>query len=1259
MNIDRFFVWGPGELLPRWVGPWWMLAVFCVVLAIVFLGGGWLIGRWVAARNRSKNRLVRIWKSFLKNIPRDFRRYIALYQPFVVFGESGSGKSSLIGRYTDWKGQAAQFYPSYNVDPSLQIYLGSRALVQEIPSTLLAETAPNARNALVRLWQPVFKTREPIAVVTISAAALRKATPESLRTQAQVLRGKINVLANIANKAVQVRIVLTHMDQVEGYLAYSQFVEKNDVPHQLHLDPKAPDGNLAHALEPQEKYLPLALTTLSAKNYLKVLTFLNKAPETFENLGALLRALKEPDPLSFEPKVEDLYLTSDQGGSPSAVSNPFSASWTDHHVALEKAQVRRHARLSAAVVILGLTYFAFAFFYERWQLKEAARSVADLEAGKAEVVIDAAEKIREADGAQSGLLNWVLPNFYRGTSTDLKRRYVTTIRERYLYPLYSQLESRQIQNPAEFALFLTALTYASSDNALGRYILNQGDPDEKRISEFVQAFTVNQSERIPRGIIRSYIELSDEAYTGAYRLPPSIPHQTQHWRGVTEKSNWVKFVDQVLRYAGPDKMITPRELAELKEDAKVRRDDFDALRRRSTGKKLFALLRADPKFPLSLFEKYVAEVEMPTWLEIQSRNLDAVIDLVLDPKRSSLDIDSTPSASAPLADLNGQIDSIRKNKVEPSPAILIRFDEQREGDAAKPPTVVSRTYWDQMISDSKIQTAVDKFCAGHEDARSKIFFSKVGEKTWDRPVVMKPGTASDFAFKGNFVLPAEYTKAFYDREVRDRLKTFDEIFRMTTVTEGVTLGTNQQRNADVARVDTSTVPVVLDENLRKRLNDLVLSASDEYATKYAEWWQKFYREWSVEAKDVNTARTVFSQMSLPASRFQDFLLKIRTNTSFEASESEKLNTMYLKLADFQKINKLQDTDRGQNPEIDKYRSILRGVVADLDGAPADKSKDKAEATEMRRAPLEFEKLLSPAGRISFAILHETRDSKLVTIGEWLKQNGIEGEWTRPFLQPVEELNKLGVQDIEAFVRRWWKDRVLSQAIPVLERFPFNRNAVQEATPALLEESLRPSTGLFWVAWRNLIAPVCYEDVNGWQPLKGLERLKDEPKAMFDVVSALTRVTKTLWDKDSVPRLVKFEIQPQTLPVTRLGKPAIVTSHLQSGKSSVFGFNQKLYWQTLSIEWWSRPTASVGMQVGVPESNTKSYRAINEPESAWSFYRLLLRDRHAEQKIWVWDLTQGEPEYPAPLLKFQFREDPWEVFYVPGFDRSDNKKEDKK
>jgi hypothetical protein len=123
------------------------------------------------------------------------------------------------------------------------------------------------------------------------------------------------------------------------------------------------------------------------------------------------------------------------------------------------------------------------------------------------------------------------------------------------------------------------------------------------------------------------------------------------------------------------------------------------------------------------------------------------------------------------------------------------------------------------------------------------------------------------------------------------------------------------------------------------------------------------------------------------------------------------------------------------------------------------------------------------------------------------------------------------------------------------------------------------------------------------------------------------------------------MQPQDLPKPTPEKPAVILSFLTAGKNSVFGFNQKLLWQDLKIQWWLRPPAEVGLQAGNPDNMAKTFRTIREPESAWSVFRLLEKDIPAEANTWVWNLP-GTNEAPGGNIKFVFKSDPWELFNVP-------------
>src|SRR5262249_7092532 len=83
-----------------------------------------------------------------------------------------------ISRRVDWQGQASLFLPSYTADPLLQIYLGSRTVVQEISATLLQQTSRESHEAFRRLWkEAISPARPPTVVVVLKASALQTSSP--------------------------------------------------------------------------------------------------------------------------------------------------------------------------------------------------------------------------------------------------------------------------------------------------------------------------------------------------------------------------------------------------------------------------------------------------------------------------------------------------------------------------------------------------------------------------------------------------------------------------------------------------------------------------------------------------------------------------------------------------------------------------------------------------------------------------------------------------------------------------------------------------------------------------------------------------------------------------------------------------------------------------------------------------------------------------------------------------------------------------
>ena len=417
--------------------------------------------------------LVNSWRGFLRQLPNSYRRSIGIYQPFVVLGESGGGKSSLIDGYTDWQGHSAQFLPSRPNDPTLQIYLGSTMLVIEVVAALLNDTSKEARAAFIRLWKKIRGKKDPMVVIVLDGYSLPGQVPEHLKRCAQLMRGKINTIAQVFKKPVKVGIALTHMDLLEGFDEFSGFLKNNGIPLKLEFNSETDLKEIEHCLAPYESFLSLALTTLSAERYLKVVSFFRQVPKVLEQVSSFAKILGAHDPMSPEPEIVRLSLTSPSAGE-AGISDPFPSSISVGDV--EKLRPhRRHQVAAAALLFLGTAYFYGGYVYEKALLVDVKKGLERVEASPPpfydqkmhDLVLDFSFSL-DKDPELA-----LFPNYFPHFDDKIKRRTMGDIRSFYFTPKLTEILTQP--DPELKSLYLAALTYADMHNELGRLIRSRLD----------------------------------------------------------------------------------------------------------------------------------------------------------------------------------------------------------------------------------------------------------------------------------------------------------------------------------------------------------------------------------------------------------------------------------------------------------------------------------------------------------------------------------------------------------------------------------------------------------------------------------------------------------------------------------------------------------------------------------------------------------------------------------------------------------------
>lgn len=833
-----------------------------------------------------RSSLKKVWKRFSDQIPRQFRRTIQTFHPYVVLGESGSGKSVLIDNNTDWRGQANRFYPSYTLDPLLQIYLGSRALVMEIPAPLLNNTSRQARNALLKLWTPLFSEREATVVIVLNAVSLLHELPENVRRQAEVLRGKINILSSIRKKPVRVNLVVTHMDQIEGYSIFSDFMAAEGLP--LEIDPRS-NGTaegIAAGLEPFESLLSKALTSRSADDYLRIVSFFRTAPDILRVLSSFSKILLSHDPLSPSPRIDRICLTSRDGKDPSG-SNPFTPDVLEEPLRRPVPNLR-HRFAAAIILAAGIFLLGGKYYAERAAVSKADQIMNLIEMSSIQHYNEYAHGLftQVSKDMKKSLALTLPPWFFWRAEETMRLRFVHGIRKYYLLPAYLNLKTRE--DALEGGIYLLSLIYSTKENALGKLVLANAEQWYRTLD-------------IPASLVNDYVK--SNAHTEDLKLDlRSLPPPRPRGYGATENPlEWLLFFKKVIK-ACDEPSISKEYLLSLQKEAETFRNIVDRVARYKLTTELIALLKRE-----------TPEGGQINWIQRRDADLEqeSLKEFFYKIKEKQIDY---PSVSG--AGLRQLIDSITTmvnlgKRVE---------DKEYKFHMSNENFTFSTRRWNDLIVRSQITLYMREFLAQNKRTDGLLFFGNTSSIGYP-DLVMNPSNDGLLFFMGKGKVNGKFTRSAFEEQVKPVLSELPDFLK--------------------------TLPIAEDE--KKRFSTFILKQAEAYADRYVAAYRSYYSQFRLAADSPGGLRYLLKQIQLPTSPFQDFLMSIKDNTVLDVGDSPMLRQFAKKLGTFEFIRRLMTEKEGTYPEFDKYKALIQQMSDELDSNDPYTVKNKAdEANELKR-----------------------------------------------------------------------------------------------------------------------------------------------------------------------------------------------------------------------------------------------------------------------------------------------------------------------
>lgn len=1146
----------------------------------------------VAARPKS-GVLLKDWKAFLQGIPGVLRRSVYQFTPIIVFGDTGSGKSALIDTFSDWQRQARQ-YPgaAYNGE-NLDIYLGTQTLTLEFPSRLLMMPTQWVRRAMVRALGPLLRRCEPVVVVALSVKSLREKSPDYLLELAESIRGKLDVLAGIRGRPVTVRLALTHSDSVDGFYAWSQFSRNSHIASSLALNPQEPNETLAAAGE-MHRYFPLALTSLSADDYLQFILFTERFPEALAPLGDFLKAMFAESPMSETPLAQGIYLTAQSeklpGGNPLLCAQPDSSQFNP---------IRKHqyAALALATTLVACTVGLYQHERDHWLEAQTATDeyhpLAHRQTERAlrQTILDYTNQDRKRLISMLGL------GFFDDGRKQVRQQFIEEVRRSLLLPEIARAGGGQ--QPLGRTVYLLGLLYSTNTNELGKLVAS-------RISDWSRVTEISED------LIESYVGRSHDLYEGDVDvvLPKNV-----HASAVYELAPWVGFLrgTELLMARLPMDDIG---LAQLQKQAEHLTVQLQRVRNQSAALAVYdALLRDVGTESISSLGTYADHLEVTRAIEKMSTPLEALMRVVSEADLS-LPVDQSMSLRALCAALGVAIETKEQEKS------ILGFDF-----GTGQTWTVELEQWHGMVHKSKLRKMVSAFLHHDRLGLHEAFFPE-GKAELFKPVLMNPYGAPVAEFTGDAILDGIYTRSAFAAEVLPSVMQMSDLLTMLD----------------------------FDPELAGSLRTFLHRKVYDYAEDYGQQLADFYSDFGFQARSSQAVQIVLAQMLDPVSPFEDFLSAVKRNASFDfGSETPELLEPMLELASeyepFMQI--LKETEDGG--DLKRYRAILTQLRRALGGA-ASAEAGAAEAVEPAGDEPGIRQLLSPAGQISLDILQGVSGNYLELVDEWISSVQLSGPLAKPFREPVLLLYQVGLRDIERTIADQWARRIAIPMEEHLAKFPFNRSAQADITAGELTAFFHPVRGLFNQSFTRLFEPVLRKDKGRYQVRRsklGQPRIAADVLASINRVA---RMSRTLWDKEGNPRPLKVAVKPRLFGAMVEGlaghtRQALTLVYLSSGQTALFNFNQKPSLKALELDWTRLTTAQVGIQLTNKTTGEHQYPgAVIAQDSHWSFFRLLTKGT-SEELAWSWsfgDAQQGQ-EVQLPVT-FELDEDPWDLFTIPNATR---------
>lgn len=1191
-----------GLLILSWLIKNWLLILVTILGLVLFAGLVWWIWkrhgddfklRWQAFLKKPEippNELLGILRSFYATIPSAIRKHVRHYPVYVVMGDARSGKTELISRFAYVDAQAQRYHFSHTSHPLVQIYLTQDALIIELASALVLSTSGDYANALLRLLRRLPVTLQLIMV--INAKEMPPIVGEPPRSMIiDAMLGKLALISEINEREVPFRVVLTHMDEVPGYLDFRHSAIQENIDTRVRLRKSQPLASFRGGLGHLFGYMNNVLVNHKPESFIATLHFLDHVDALFSGIEQQLVSACQRAGLSSSQLVQLALLgISPLDTLPDPANNPFLS--LDGYPGVRRAYSPKHLCIAGSLATVLILAQCLIYWSQKSNIEDAfamIRRIPDMSAEQyAKEAHPVFQSLYPPDGSFFSIdsLSYILHHYFSVQINQARNELIHSIRTNYLIP---RLELAQYQaNAYAKTVRAMALLHASRNNELSEYF-----------GEVLPAFNLG----IPYPLVKDYITFNDDIHDSQMQGLALRDY------GVLEAINhddllpW-KTMGVQLRTLLGKRYITQEELNQVQDTGKQLANIIEKYKEyNAIDQQRHWLERNGHVSQLTLAEWR----RHPTQSQLGYGPLEESLRLVMDAR-----IGDEIGASN-IHELLIRLEQvIERNKVASN---LLQITGVVQIEVSDKVFIFNQFEWQALILRSKLKIIMDDFLRTHYSIDGWSFFD---QKSHSHRLPMGVSTDSLGVISNNFQVDERLTRSMFDSQVKPAVESLAVLLPKLT----------------------------LDNPEKQHLVDFVVQNLSVYASHYASNYWSFFSEMQIRINNPYQLLQYLRELQRPGSEFYQNLIAIRENIILDIPPGPNFQAFREEMENFRFLHKLLEEQAGNFPQLMRYMQLIIEINDDLNKpkrfVPVENEKEVGSGLQM---------ILSPMGRLAMDIILNSDNSYLRKTEEWVREMAIPDHWKRPFLLPIEKLRDYGRMEINQSIASGWSDLWGRTVQPLLGFFPFDANQTDsgnQVSPEQMAAVFHPMKGEFWLGVNTVFRNLFVVTNGQWVPVPQVAQSLQFPLQMIARLNASAQLTSMLWGPEGNPLPIQFETKADLLPDLRVqvdedDLPHASLAYLRSGESSVLGFNQHINWQKFKYEWWQRSPASVGVEFISGDQKVKKYSGVDVDESVWSFFRLLQQADLTEKNHYYWTIPHPLAPEHRIRMGYAFQKNPFDVF----------------